>query len=112
MGWVILMLIGTNLVGFFSLGLMRKNFSISFFLTVLCLIYLYLLLHFLNVGVVIAATMLMAARIPDLIWENRHGQRIDKKNMPKGPIYTLTTIMQWSALPLLWWALYSLQTAN
>ena len=29
-GWVILMLIGTNLVGFFSLGLMRKNFSISF----------------------------------------------------------------------------------
>ena len=112
MGWVVLMLIGTNLLGFFSLGLMRVSVKISLFVIVLFLIYIFLLFHFLNIGVVIAATMLIVSRIPDLIWENRHGQQISRKNMPKGPIYTLTTIIQWSSLLVLWWSLYSLQKAN
>ena len=106
------MLIGTNLVGFFSLGLIRKNIGISLFVTVIGLLYLFLLLYFLNIGVAIAAMLLMVARIPDLIWENRYGQKIDKKNRPKGFRYTLATILMWAALPVLWWSLYSLQTAH
>lgn len=111
-GWFILMLIGTNLVGFFSAGLIRKNIGLSFFVTALGLLYLVLLLKFLNIGVVIAATMLMVSRIPDLLWENRYGQKIDKRNKPKGLQYSLATLIMWAALPVLWWSLYSLQIAD
>ena len=115
-GWVVLMLVGTNLVGFVVRGLFPKwaNTGANILGAVLGLFFLYLLFHFWNIGVVIAAVMLMAARIPDLLWEIRHVSETDMGNralvtalLPKGGLNMLTTLMDWAALPVLWWALYS-----
>ena len=70
---------------------------------VLILIYLGALFYFWNIGVVIVAVMLMAARIPDLLWEIKYG-RHKIKDMPA--IYILTLLIMFAALPVLWYALY------
>ena len=72
---------------------------------VLIIVFLVALYYFWNIGVVIAALMIMVARIPDLLWEMRHGTA-KVKNMP--PIYMLTLLIMFAALPVLWYALYQL----
>src|SRR4030067_1874592 len=90
----------------------HTNKVLTFFFAILILLYIFLLFRLLNIGVAIAAIMLMASRIPDQLWEIEHGTKINKKDMPKGPVYILTTLMSWASLPILWWAFYSLQTTN
>jgi len=128
-GWVVLMFVGTNLLGFVVRGLVpspgmdrlepegqpliqrevakyrRANVRTTSLFAILALLYFYLLFRFWNVGVVAAAAMLMASRLPDLLFEIRTGQKIDKRNMPSGPLSLFATVLMWVALPLLWWAL-------
>jgi len=97
--WLILILIGTNLIGMLVRGL-ALTFEVNKLLSngspafrkvvdefykpseekrtnvtalVLVVVYLVILFYFWNVGVVIAAVLVMAARIPDLLWEIKHG---------------------------------------
>ena len=127
--WLALMVIGTNLIGMLVRGLVlvsdvenqlskaddafkktaeeiydpKVERRINFIALALIIIYLITLFYFWNVGVVIAAIMLMVAHIPDLLWEIKHG-KTKFKDMP--PIYMLTLLIMFAALPVLWYALY------
>ena len=132
--WVILMLVSTNFLGmvvrqlvptreekkleenmtgpavqkiFGKYRTQNKHISlgVAVFFVVLSVIYLYALLRFWNIGVVAAAVMLMLARLPDLLWEIRTGQKVSHKNAPKGFYGFLATVLSWGALPVLWFAL-------
>ena len=127
--WVVLMLIGTNLVGMVVRGLVegspvrefekspiplireeatwcrRTNTGMTIFFAVLTILYLYLLLRAWNIGVLIAAAMLMASRIPDLLWEIRNRKRVTREEGPKGIVAVSSTLLMWAALPVLWLAL-------
>ena len=72
---------------------------------ILLIAFFVALYYFWNIGVVIAALIIMAARIPDLVWEIRHG-RAKIKEMPA--IYMLTLVITLASLPVLWYALYQM----
>ncbi len=73
---------------------------------VLNIIFFYLLFHFWNIGVVIAAVIIMAGRLPDLLWEIRHGKKTDPKLMRKNAMYYVSAFLPWLALPVLYFSLY------
>jgi xanthine/uracil permease len=127
---LILMLVGTNLIGFIVRGffwippsvdsptegvhelLSREskrmsvaNGSITFFSVVLAAAYLSALFYFWNVLLAVAGGLIMASRIPDLVWEIRTGSKVTRQSAPKGLLYILATIIQWVSFPLIWYAL-------
>jgi hypothetical protein len=129
--WLIFMIVGTNLVGwvvrgfydwtpaptaelsdparaFFDREIKRMNVA-SIVMTLLGAMvlaaYLFALFYFWNSLLAIAAAIPMAARIPDLIWEIRTGQKVTTRTGPKGLLGILTTIADWAAIPLVWYAL-------
>ena len=129
-GWVILMLIGTNLTGLVVRGVVpppaareaknrianplvqelmaryrRANVGVTIFFAALGLAYLYALLRLWNIGVVAAAVMLILARLPDLLWKIHTGHKVTTQLAPKGPGGILATLLSWGALPVLWLAL-------
>ena len=123
-GYFILMLVGVNLIGIVVRGFIRSNSNNqvfnenitapqSIFTTVIGLLittaYLYALYYFFNIGVLLSAILLMVARIPDLVFEIRIGQKINAINMPKKPIYVVFNIVGWLAIPLLWYSLYVIE---
>lgn len=97
--WLILILIGINLIGMLVRGLtltseMKKilakgnpvlrKVAAEFYkpseekrtnlvALVLIIVFLGILFYFWNIGVVIAAVLVMTARVPDLLWEMKHG---------------------------------------
>jgi len=97
--WLVLTLVGTNLIGMLVRGLalnaeMKKILAkggptfrkvadefykpseergTNVIALVLIVIFLGVLYYFWNIGVVIAAVLIMAARIPDLLWDMKHG---------------------------------------
>jgi hypothetical protein len=142
-GWLVLMLIGTNLIGLFVRGLaeqielkiatkgigddapiplqreaqrlLRANAAGNVFFGCICLAYLYGLYHWWNLGVAACGLVLMLARLPDLRFEIKTGQKIcGVRNrwrvrhlfFSNHPLGTVATIVDWLALPLLWWSLY------
>jgi len=128
-GWLVLIYLGTNLLGFFVRGLFsnpeidrlaseghefikkeaKKHQRIDKLITVVALViniaFFYLLFHFWNFGVLIAAIMIIISRLPDLIWEIKHGKKINTKTMPKNVIYYITNLLIWAALPVLYFYL-------
>jgi len=132
-GWLILMFVGTNLLGLFVRGFftdpeleklkkegggtireeIRKNQragnSLNVISFVLICVYFFALVYFWNFGVLVVAVMIMAGRFPDLIWEIKHGKKINVKKMPKNFIYFLTTFLGWAALPVLYYSLFYLK---
>ena len=129
LSWLVLMIVSTNLIGMLVKGLVlvsdvesqlskaddtfkkiagevydsKTERKVNFIALALIIIYLIALFYFWNVGVVIAAIMLMAARIPDLLWEIKHGKQ-NIRNMPMRYMFTL--LIMFAALPFLWYALY------
>ena len=118
--WFILMIVCTNLIGFLVRGFFanpqmeeiidgndvltaeyRKDQGrLNVIAAVLLLLFLAALYYFKNVGLVIAALILMGARIPDLISEIRHGQR------KTSGAYILLGAVSWASVPVVWYALY------
>jgi len=84
----------------------RADKWINIIALILLIAYLYLLFHIWNIGVMLVAIILMAGRLPDLIWEIKHGRKIDKKTMPKNALSLITTFLIVVALPLLYYSLY------
>ena len=123
-GYIILMFVGTNLLGMIVCGFRPTNkrdsegnltsleditsngsiiMTIIFALiSVLCFYFLY---HYWNVGILTAGLILMFTRLPDLLFETKTGEKINSKNMPKKPVDVLCTILSWVALPLIWYSL-------
>lgn len=129
--WVILMIVGSNLIGFIVRGLfwtppqidlspdnpaqeilsdeVKKiragNSIITFISIVIAGAYLFALFYFWNVLLVGAAVLLMVSRLPDLLWEIRTGKKVTSQSRPRGIIYIFATIITWAELPLIWYAL-------
>ena len=117
------MFIGTNLVGMVVRGLVegspvrefekspfppireeatwykRTNIGMTLFFALLSILYFWLLLRFWNIGVSVAAAMLMLARLPDLLWEIRTGQKISRRGTPTGVVAIVSTLMMWGCAP-------------
>lgn len=123
--WLVLLFVTTNLIGFlvrgvFSAfeaegddvlkGVIRQHRTTEHALNLVGLVFVILfflaLYHFWNAGVVAAAMMLMAARLPDLIWEVKHGTKLQLKDARRPALWKITTALSWVSLPLLWYALY------
>jgi hypothetical protein len=68
--------------------------------------FLFALSHYWNVGLAIAAGMLMLARLPDLFWEIRNGRPQSIHELPKTGIHLVATALTWLAIPVLWYSLY------
>lgn len=124
LGYFILTLAGVNLLGLIVRGLVpsyTKDDNVNLMLveelksrasrilTILSILitiaYFYALYHYWNVGVVIAAAMLMLSRIPDLLYEIKTVTKISFKNMPNKFKYVFWNIIGWLALPVLWYAM-------
>ena len=54
---------------------------------------------------VIAAAMIMVARLPDLLTEIETGKPITRETMTRGPLDYLAVLLMWGALPVAWFAL-------
>ncbi len=134
--WFILMLISVNLLGLLVRGLfsnpeieklakegqefireeakksIRADKWINIFALILIIAYLYSLFHFWNIGVMAVAIVLIFSRLPDLLWEIRHGKkmnRFDAKSLPKNPLYYLSSYSFLVELPLLYYSIYLLK---
>jgi uncharacterized membrane protein (Fun14 family) len=129
--WLVLMYVSINLVGLLVRGLFsnpemeklategsdfikkkvkehqRAEKKVNFIALALIAVYLIGLFHFWNVGVVVVAVMIMAARIPDLVSEIKHGrQNIKHASMADNLLTILMLVIMFVALPVLWYALY------
>lgn len=126
--WLVLIVISTNLVGLVVRGLVgegipsstnykepilrkeaerleRTNFWLTLVPAVIAVAYIYVLFRVWNIGVAVAALMLMVARTPDLLYEIKTGKKVGRKNMPQGVIGILSALLILRALPLLWFSL-------
>lgn len=130
-GWVILMLVCTNLIGF----LVRRFFANpemenivadddslireyqkhqhankigNIVAAALVLIFLIALYYVWNIGLVIAALMLMTSRVFDLFWEIKHGRSLQMRDMTRPRFYLLSIVLSWASLPVVWYSLYRL----
>ena len=124
------MLLSTNLLGLFVRGLFsnpeldklkqeghefikheieksqRADKWINIIAFILIFVFFYALFHFWNIGVVVAAVIIMIGRLPDLIWEIKHGRKTDPKLMEKNALYYISAFLPWVALPVLYFSLY------
>lgn len=119
--WLLLMVIGANLIGFVVRGFFhappaieapservealfaqmnRANIAMTLLGIALSAGYLFALFHYWNALLALAGGMLMASRIPDLLWEIKHGKPVGPKSTPKGPLYVAATLVMWGAIPL------------
>jgi hypothetical protein len=123
-GYFILMLIGTNLLGLVVRGLFpsynrdslgnlrlvdnthtRSSILVTFFSGIICLIYIYGLYYYWNIGISLAGVLILVSRLPDLLYEMRTGELISLKNMRKRPIDIVCSFLLWGTLPLIWYSL-------
>lgn len=126
LGYFVLMLAGTNLLGMIvrgvspvyekdAYGLLHLvkirpsgGIVITIVFSVITILYLYALYHYWNIGIAIAAVMLIVSRIPDLLFELRTGIKYkwkNRKKMPNRPIDIICNLLRWGALPLTWYSL-------
>ena len=120
---LILMLASTNLIGMLVRGFftapemenvhdaikneyVKGQRATNIIALVLIIIFLGALYHFWNIGLVIAALMLMASRVPDLIWEIRNGRKLEMSDMARPKFHLLSMVLSWASLPVVWYALY------
>ncbi len=128
--WFIIMYISINLLGFVVRGLLwsptsmeekvaeivfrdvpnRKpmthasNFVITLIAFVLTAIWFFTLCYFWNIGLVAAACIIMLTRLPDLLWEIKHGVKVTKTTGPKcGNL--LIALDVFLSIPLIWYSL-------
>ncbi len=123
-GYFILMFIGTNLLGMVVRGFLpsykkdsegnlntivdtssTSSVVMTIIFIVISIFYLFALYHFWNIGILIAGLILMYARLPDLLFEMRTGEKLNLSNMPTRPIDVLFNILSWLVLPLIWYSL-------
>ncbi len=84
----------------------RADKWINVFALILIIGYFYALFHFWNIGVVAVAIIIMVGRLPDLVWEIKHGKKVDPNLMKHNAMYYITSFLPWIGLPLLYYFLY------
>ena len=123
-GYFILIFVGTNLLGMVVRGflptykkdsegnlnpIVDTSSTSSITMTIVSILigisYLFALYYYWNIGILIAGLILMYARLPDLLFEMRTGEKLTLSNMPKRPVDILFNILSWLTLPLIWYSL-------
>lgn len=84
----------------------RADKLINIIALVLIVAYLYSLFHFWNIGVLITGLIIMVGRLPDLIWDIKHGKKTDPKLMKKNALFYISAFLSWLGLPILYYSLY------
>ena len=84
----------------------KADKAINIIALVLIIAFSYALFHFWNIGVLAVALIIMAGRVPDLLWEIKHGRKVDPDLMKKNALYYITSFLPWVGLPLLYFSLY------
>jgi len=84
----------------------RADKIINVIALILIVTFFYFLFHFWNIGVVAVAVIIMIGRLPDLIWEIKHGVKINPKMMDKNVLYYMSAFLPWIGLPLLYYFIY------
>jgi len=84
----------------------KADKAINIIALVLIIAFSYALFHFWNIGVLAVALIIMAGRLPDLLWEIKHGRKVDPDLMKKNALYYITSFLPWVGLPLLYFSLY------
>ena len=126
--WFIIMLISVNLLGYVVRGLLwsppsiepfegtelediakqsqitpKANFVMTLVAFVFTFAWFFVLYHFWNIGLVAAAGIIMLSRLPDLLWEIKHGVKVTKNRGPKlGYLFALEFLL---SFPLIWYSL-------
>lgn len=130
--FLVLMYLSVNLLGYFVRGIFSPDYDklkqeqahefmknevekiqradkwITIVALVLIVAFLYALFHFWNVGVMTVAIIIMAGRLPDLLWEIKHGKRTNPDLMKKNVLYYISAFLPWLGLPILYYSLYLL----
>lgn len=86
----------------------KANKWVNLTALILIAVFFYLLFRIWNIGVLGSAIIIMIGRLPDLIWEIKHGKKVDSKLMKKDALYYITSFLPWLALPVLYYSLYYL----
>jgi hypothetical protein len=126
-GYIVLLFVGTNLLGLIVRGFIPTykkdsdgslisvvpintvpSITMSITFSIIGILYFYALYHFWNIGILIAGLILMFTRLPDLLFEMKTGEKINLRNMAKGPLDIFFTVLSWLTLPLLWYSFYYL----
>ncbi|MBI1370383.1 MAG: hypothetical protein GC162_17240 [Planctomycetes bacterium] len=124
------MLIGINLIGFIVRGFLwkpppiepstervqellanesrrmsRSNAAVTLLFIVVTAGYLGALAYFWNYLLAVAAGIIMVARLPDLIWEIKTGQKVTRSNAAQSVLGYAGIVLALLALPVVWYAL-------
>jgi hypothetical protein len=125
--WYIIMLISVNLLGHVVRGLLwsppfaddpplseelkklvmtpNLNFVMTSVAIVLAGAYYFSLYHFWNIGLVVAAGLIMLSRLPGLLWEMMNGGEVYRATRIKlGSLFTAVAFF--ISIPLVWYSLY------
>lgn len=81
----------------------KKTTIIAFLANI---VFFYLLFRLWNIGFAIAVLMIMLGRLPDLLWDIKHGKKTDPKSMKKNFLYHVNGYLIWLALPVIYHSLY------
>ena len=84
----------------------KADKAINIIALVLIIAFSYALFHFWNIGVLAVALIIMAGRLPGLLWEIKNGRKVDPDLMKKNALYYITSFLPWVGLPLLYFSLY------
>ena len=127
--WLILAIVGTNIIGFIVRGLVwsppstdqgdevvqeillqesRRMGAVNAGLTLVSILvvvpFLFSLYHFWNIWLAVAGGILMASRVPDLVWEIRSGRSVTVTDAPKSLLHLIATIGMWGSLFVIWYS--------
>jgi hypothetical protein len=81
----------------------KENFILTWIPIVFTGVYFFILYHFWNLGLVAAAGIIMLSRLPDLLWEIKHGVKVTKNTGPSsGYLFGLVTLFSYV---LIWYSL-------
>ncbi len=89
----------------------RADKWINIIALILIVVYLYLLFHFWNIGVMAVAIIIMVVRLPDLLWEIKHyNGKLSYANakllLPKNTLSTIRGLSFLLIIPILYYFLY------
>lgn len=86
--------------------------TLAYIFLILGSIYIFLVYYYFNIGLAFCAFTFMLIRIPDVRFEIRTNTKINKKNMPKNGLNTLTTFINWLLLPAIYLSLKYIELNN
>ena len=129
LAWLIIMLISVNLLGLVVRGFLwspppidefkdtaleefvqqdvnksqTANFVMTLIPSILAVVFYFALYYYWNIGLAVAAGLIMFSRLPDLLWEIKNGVKVTKTTGPKlGSLFAMEFLI---SIPLVWYSL-------